>query len=77
MSEKKDDDYYLCQAIGRRGLTHAWGQGKTPEQAMAQCHKAVKESIADTPSKLRHKPYAYIVGHADWWSLKVQVVLDH
>nr|BAR15121.1 hypothetical protein [uncultured Mediterranean phage uvMED] len=69
MKNKKDDDFFLCYAIGRRGVSHAWGKGKTQEEAQQQCKLAVSESIREKPSKIRHRPYAYIVGHNDWWSI--------
>jgi hypothetical protein len=69
MKNKKDDDFFLCYAIGRRGVSHAWGKGKTQEEAQQQCKLAVSESIREKPSKMRHRPYAYIVGHNDWWSI--------
>ena len=69
MKNKKDDDFFLCYAIGRRGVAHAWGKGKTQEEALKQCEKAVLESIIEKPSKQRHKPYSFIVGHNDWWSI--------
>jgi hypothetical protein len=69
MKNKKDDDFFLCYAIGRRGVSHAWGKGKTQEKAQQQCELAVSESIREKPSKMRHRPYAYIVGHNDWWSI--------
>jgi len=69
MKNKKDDDFFLCYAIGRRGVAHAWGKGKTEEEAKKECELAVRESIQHSPSKLRHKPYAFIFGHNDWWSL--------
>ena len=68
---KKDkEDFFLCFAIGRRGVSHAWGKGETQEKAISECRLAVFESHFDNakPSKLRHKPYAYIVGHNDWWT---------
>jgi hypothetical protein len=69
MKNKKDDDFFLCYAIGRRGVSHAWGKGKTQEEAQQQCKLAVSESIREKLSKMRHRPYAYIVGHNDWWSI--------
>jgi len=69
MKNKKDDDFFLCYAIGRRGVAHAWGKGKTQQEAQQQCKLAVSESIREKPSKMRHRPYAYIVGHNDWWSI--------
>jgi len=74
---KLDTDIFLCCAIGKSGLCHAWGKGKTQEEAIKQCELAVKESLIEKPSKHRHRPYAYIVGHDDWWCLKTQVYLDH
>ena len=64
------EDFFLCFAIGRRGVSHAWGKGETQEKAISECRLAVFESHFDNakPSKLRHKPYAYIVGHNDWWT---------
>ena len=56
MKNKNNDDFFLCYAIGRRGVAHAWGKGKTQEEALKQCEKAVLESIIQTPSKQRHKP---------------------
>mgnify|MGYP000536403554 CR=1 FL=1 len=44
-------------------------KGKTEEEAKKECELAVRESIQHSPSKLRHKPYAFIVGHNDWWSI--------
>jgi|TARA_R100001594_G_scaffold115411_1_gene150289 hypothetical protein len=76
MKTKKEDDFFLCYAIGRRGVTHAWGKGKTQEEAMKECELAVKESLREKPSKWRHAPYAYVVGHNDWWSLKENSIAD-
>ena len=36
MKDKKED-FFLCYAIGRRGVTHAWGKGKTQEEAIWKC----------------------------------------
>ena len=74
---KIDKDIFFCYAIGNKGLCHAWGKGKTQQEAIKECELAVKESIVETPSKHRHRPYAYIVGHDDWWSLKKQIILNH
>ena len=69
MKNKNDNDFFLCYAIGRRGVSHAWGKGKTQEEAQQQCELAITESIQHSPSKIRHKPYAFIIGHNDWWSI--------
>jgi len=67
---KKDkEDFFLCFAIGRRGVSHAWGKGETQEKAISECELAVIESHNAKMSKIRHKPYAYIVGHNDWWTI--------
>jgi hypothetical protein len=63
-NEKNNQDFFLCYAIGRQGIAHAWGKGKTQEEAQSQCELAVRES-----NKFRHAPYAFVIGHNDWWSL--------
>ena len=63
-NEKNNQDFFLCYAIGRQGIAHAWGKGKTQEEAQSQCELAVREAY-----KFRHSPYAFVIGHNDWWSL--------
>ena len=55
---------YICYAIGNRGLRHAWRTGPTKEEAKKQCKLAVKESIDDNPSKVRHAPFSYEIYEA-------------
>ena len=60
MKDKNENDFFLCYAIGRRGVSHAWGKGKTQEEAQKECELAVRESIQENPSKTRHAPYAFM-----------------
>ena len=62
--KKNNDDFFLCYALGSRGTSHAWGKGKTQEEAQQQCELALREG-----KKFRHRPFAFITGHNDWWSL--------
>ena len=57
----KEEKGYLCNAIGNRGLVHAWGTGPTKEQAEEQCRLAVKESLEENHSKWRHAPFTYVI----------------
>ena len=50
---------FICEAIGNRGLVHAWGRGKDKVEAELQCKLAVSESLQETPSKIRHFPMTY------------------
>ena len=61
MKTKKEEKGYLCNAIGNRGLVHAWGTGPTKEQAEEQCRLAVKESLEENHSKWRHAPFTYVI----------------
>ena len=72
----KSKDYFLCYAFGRRGVCHAWGKGKTMQEALDQCQTAVRESHIEKPSKWRHAPYAFVVGHNEWWSLEENSIAD-
>jgi len=60
MKTKKENKGYLCNAIGNRGLIHAWGTGLTKEQAKEQCKLAIKESLESNPSRVRHAPFTYV-----------------
>lgn len=55
----KKEKMFLCEAIGNRGLVHAWGRGKNEVEARIQCRIAVEESLKETPSKIRHFPMTY------------------
>jgi len=57
----KKEKMFLCEAIGNRGLVHAWGRGKDEVTAKLQCRMAVEESLKETPSKIRHFPMTYKV----------------
>jgi|TARA_X000001388_G_scaffold52488_2_gene38218 hypothetical protein len=55
----KKQKTFLCEAIGNRGLVHAWGRGNNKTEARIQCRLAVEESLKETPSKIRHFPIRY------------------
>ena len=55
----KKEKMFLCEAIGNRGLVHAWGRGKNEVEARIQCRIAVEESLKETQSKIRHFPMTY------------------
>tara|TARA_R100001129_G_scaffold39693_1_gene26742 strand:- start:522 stop:737 length:216 start_codon:yes stop_codon:yes gene_type:complete len=55
----KKQKMFICEAFGNRGLVHAWGRGKNELTARLQCELAVKESLIEKPSKIRHFPMTY------------------
>jgi hypothetical protein len=61
MKSKKRTINYICNAIGNRGLIHAWGTGPTKEQAEEQCKLAIKESLEENHSRVRHAPFTYVI----------------
>ena len=45
MKDKNKNDFFLCYAIGRRGVSHAWGRGKTQEEAKKECESYLGHKI--------------------------------
>ena len=61
MKTKKENKGYLCNAIGNRGLVHAFGTGPTKEIAKEQCRLAIIESLEENKTKYRHAPFTYVI----------------
>ena len=55
------DKEILCNAIGNRGLAHAWGVGKTEKEAEEQCRLPIKEPLKENKTKWRHAPFKYVI----------------
>ena len=68
-TKQNDKDFFYCVGLDKNGLPHAYGKGDTIEKALSECRLAVQETMVNKPSFIRHKPFAYSVGHYEDWFL--------
>ena len=69
MTIENNKDFYYCVALDKNGLPRAYGKGDTMEEALSECKLAIEEAMHNKPSFIRHRPFAFTVGHYEDWFL--------
>lgn len=68
-TKQNENDFYYCVGLDKNGLPRAYGKGATIEKALSECQLGIQENFDKKPSSIRHRPYAYTVGHYEDWFL--------